>query len=160
MRTFYFTPVVPSSSFFCFPRLVSAVADWHWMTTIFPHMMWLYCEFTMQVWNVLHAARWKYKKTRKKSPSANHRTNLSSYIFAIKAFIDKRKKPVKRQYLLNMSSQYGELRPTNGIFNGTPAYFNGFRVLLLHRHRSTGVNQALQVLWVVCVCAENRLCLG
>jgi len=42
-----------SSSFF--PRIISAVGDW--MSTILPHMMWPYCEFRMQVRNVLHAAR-------------------------------------------------------------------------------------------------------
>jgi len=38
----------------------------------------------MQVWNVLHAARWKYRtqKWRKKSPSGHHRTTLSGWIFA------------------------------------------------------------------------------
>jgi len=48
-----------SSSFF--PRLISAVADW--MSTILLHMVlvWPYCKFTMQVWNVLHAAHWKYR---------------------------------------------------------------------------------------------------
>jgi len=33
---------------------------------------------------------------------------------AIKACIDNRKKFVKQQYLLYMSPQYGELRPTSG----------------------------------------------
>jgi len=33
----------------------------YWMSTIFPHMMWPQCEFRMRVWNVLHAARWKYR---------------------------------------------------------------------------------------------------
>jgi len=47
-----------------FRRLFSAVADW--MSTIVAHMMWPYCEFRMQVWNVLHAARWKYRM--QKSP--------------------------------------------------------------------------------------------
>ena len=42
-----------------FPRLISAIADW--MSTILPHMVWHYCKFSMQVWNVLHAARWKYR---------------------------------------------------------------------------------------------------
>jgi len=45
------------------------------------------------------------------------------------------KKLVKQQYLLQMSSQYGELRPTSDpVVWGTPANFNGFRVLaaLLH----------------------------
>jgi len=45
-----------------FPRLISAVTDW--MSVILPHMV---CEFMMQVWNVLHAARWKYRM-QKKSP--------------------------------------------------------------------------------------------
>jgi len=53
-------------------------------------------------------------KTTQKPPSAHHRTTLSSYIFAIKACIDNRKKIVKQQYLLHMSSQYGELRSANG----------------------------------------------
>ena len=47
-----------SSSFF-FPRLISAVADW--MSTILAHIMWPYCEFKTQVWNVLHGARCKYR---------------------------------------------------------------------------------------------------
>ena len=75
------------------------------------------CEFRMQVWNVLHAARWKYRtqKIAKKSPFGHHRTTLSGYIFANKACIDSWK-----QILLssNISStcppQYGELRPTSG----------------------------------------------
>ena len=47
----------------------------------------------MQVLNVLHAARWKYRtqKWRKSSPSAHHRTILSGHIFATKARIDNRK---------------------------------------------------------------------
>jgi len=53
------------------------------------------------------------------SPSGHHRTAFSGYIFAIKAHIDSRKKSslkklVKQQYLLHMSSKYGELRPTSG----------------------------------------------
>ena len=46
------------------------------------------------------------KNDAKKSPSAHHRTILSGCIFAIKAHIDNRKKPVKQQYLLHMSSRY------------------------------------------------------
>ena len=91
-RPLYFCPVVsffPSSSFF--PRLISAVADW--MTTILPHMVWPQCEFRMHVWNVRHAARWKYRtqKSRQKSPSGHHRTTSSGYIFANKACIDNQK---------------------------------------------------------------------
>ena len=63
----------------------------------------------MQVWNVLHAARWN---TGRKNDSKNRhlRTIAHNYIFATKACIDNRKN------LLNSttSSTYGELRPTNG----------------------------------------------
>ena len=61
--------------------------------------------------------RWKYstQKIAKKSPSGHNPTTLSGYIFATKAYVDNRKKKlVKQQYLLHMSSWYGELRPTNG----------------------------------------------
>ena len=43
-----------------------------------------------------------------------HRTISSGYIFAITARTDNRKKLAEQQYLLQMSSQYGELRPTSG----------------------------------------------
>ena len=44
------------------------------------------------------------KKVAKKSPSGHQRTTLSRYIFATKANIDNRKKLVKQQYVLHMSS--------------------------------------------------------
>ena len=53
-----------------------------------------------------------------------------------------------------MSPQYGELRPINGWdllprVWGTPANFNGFRVLpsLLHPRRSPEANQTLHDVW-------------
>ena len=74
------------------------------------------CEFKMQVWNLLHSARWKHRtqKSRQKSPSGHHGTILSGYIFATKARIDNRKKLVKQQCVIHMSPQYGERRPTSG----------------------------------------------
>ena len=45
--------------FLFFPRLISAVAEW--MSAILAHMVWPLCKFRMQVWNVLLAARWKYR---------------------------------------------------------------------------------------------------
>jgi len=60
------------------------------------------------------------------------------------------KKLVTQQYVLQTSSQYGELRPTSGwdrsIVWGTPANFNGFRVLaaLLHGSQVVGVSQTLR----------------
>jgi len=59
-------------------------------------------------------ARDTERKNDKKSPSAHHRTTLSGYIFATKACIDNRKKPVKQQYILHTFAQYGELQPASG----------------------------------------------
>ena len=62
-------------------------------------------------------------------------------------------KPVKQQYHLHMFSQCRELRPLTAEICwrvwGTPANFNGFRVLasLLHRRCSTEVNQTLHDVW-------------
>ena len=83
----------------------------------------------MQVWNVLRAARWKYRtqKSRQKSPSRHHRTTLSGHIFATKACIDNRKK-----------SNTSSTSPDNMVIFGplmaeicwrvwgTPTNFNGF----------------------------------
>jgi len=58
------------------------------------------------------------KESPKNSPSVHHCTTLSGCIFATKACVDKAcidslKKLIKQQYLIQMSPQYGELRPTN-----------------------------------------------
>ena len=92
-QTIVFLPCDFYLSFFLFfPRLISSVGDW--MSTILLHMVWPWCEFKMQVWNLLHAARWNHRtqKGRQKSPSGHHRTTSSGYIFANKACIDNRKK--------------------------------------------------------------------
>jgi len=132
-----------SSSFL--PRLISAIADW--MYAILAHMVWhLGCEFRMHVWNVLHAARWKYRmqKNAKNSPSGHHHTTLSGYILATKAHIDSRKEPFKQQYLPHMSLQYGELRPTSSWDQftrfGHPSTFQRVSRLgsVTARHSSSG----------------------
>jgi len=64
---------------------------------------------------MLHGTRCKYR-SRQKSPSGHQRTTFSGYIFATTARIDNRKKLVKQQYLLHMSPQHGELRPTRGWY--------------------------------------------
>jgi len=95
---------------------------------------------------VLHAARCKCRtqKSRQKSPSGHHPTTLSGYIFATKACIDNRKKLVKQQYLLYMSTQYGNFGPLAAeivsLVWGTPGNFNGFRVFgsVTTRHSSSG----------------------
>jgi len=76
---------------------------------------------------------------------------LSGYIFTTKAHIDNRKKKlVKQQYVLHMSPQYAELGPLLAEIGlpvwGTPANFNGFRVLaaLLHGSQVVSVSQTLR----------------
>jgi len=107
---------------------------------------------------MLRAARWKYstQKSPQNSPSGHHRATLSGYIFANKACIDNRNKLVKQQYLLQRARcphnmvNFGPVTAEigSGVL-GTPANFNGFRVLasLLHRRRSTEVNKTLQDVW-------------
>jgi len=74
-----------------------------------------------------------------------------SHNFATAAFINNHKKIVKQQYLLRMSSQCGELRPTNGWDRlaglGHPGNFNGFRVLTSLLQRRTEVNQTFHDVW-------------
>jgi len=91
-------------------------------------------------------------KMMQKIAIADHRTTLSGCVFATKAYVNNLKKLVKQQYLLYMSSQYGELRPTNGwdlVGNlGHPSKFQ--RVLRLGsvtaRHSSSGLQPNFVVL--------------
>ena len=89
----------------------------------------------------------------KKSPSVHHRTTLSGYIFATKARID------NRENLLSSSmssgrphnmANFGPLAAEIGLpVWGTPANFNGFRVLpsLLQPRGSPQANQTLHDVW-------------
>jgi len=105
----------------------------------------------MQVWNVLHAAHWKYmtQKLRKKSPSAHHRTTLSGYIFASQAYIDNRKKIVKHIICSTCPRNMVNFDPLTAEMGwwvcSTPANFYTFRIFasLLHRRHSTEVSQTL-----------------
>jgi len=87
-RPLYFCIVV-SFLFLLFssPVLSSRRLDVYHTSTHGVAVVW----FIMQVRNVLHAARWKYRtqKWRKKSPSAHHCTSLSDCIFATKECVDK-----------------------------------------------------------------------
>jgi len=95
------------------PRLISAAADW--MSTILSHMVWPWCIYNAGLkCAACGSLKIQVEKIIKNSPSGHHHTTLSDCIFAIKAHIDDRKKLVKQQCLLHMSSQYGELRPING----------------------------------------------
>jgi len=79
---------------FLFPRLISAVGDW--MSAILPHMVWPWCEFRIQVWNMLHVARCKYRTQKWRKKCGNHPTTLSGYI-TTEACIDNRKKKLVKQ---------------------------------------------------------------
>ena len=70
----------------------------------------------MQVWNVLHAARWKCRtrKISKNSTPGHHRTTLSGYIFATEAHIDNRKKNLLSSNICLTCPYNMELRPTSG----------------------------------------------
>jgi len=91
------------------------------------------------------------QKIAKKSSSAHHRTILSDYIFATKAHIDNRKKNLLSS---NMSSRCPHNMVNFGLLPaeidpvvwGTPANFNGFRVLaaLLHGGQVVSVSQTLR----------------
>jgi len=90
------------------------------------------------------------QKIAKNSPSAHHRTNLLGYIFATKVHIDNPKNLLNS----NISStcpynmmNFGLLTTEIGSGDwGTPANFNGFRVLaaLLHGTLVLGVSQTLR----------------
>jgi len=62
--------------------------------------------------------------------SAHHRTTLSGYALATKVYIDIRKKVVKQQYLVRMSSQLDNfsslMAEIDWRVSRTPANFNGF----------------------------------
>jgi len=91
-------------------------------------------------------------KSRQNSPSGHHRTRLSGCIFATEA-TDNRKKLVKQQYLPTCPYNMVNFSPLAAEIGlpvwGTPANFNGFRVMssLLQRRRSTEANRTLYDVW-------------
>ena len=83
--------------------------------------------------------KYRTQNDAKISPSGHHPTNLSGYIFATKACIDNRKKNLLSSNISSTCAHnmvnFGPLAAevVSGVW-GTPATFNGFRVLaaLLH----------------------------
>jgi len=81
-------------------------------------------------------------KIRQNSPSGHHRTTLTGYIFATKACIDNRKKMLNSNMSSTCPHYMANFDPLTAEICcrvwGTPANFNGFRVLpsLLQRRRS------------------------
>jgi len=100
---------LPCGLFFCllsifFPHLISAVADW--MSAILPHMVWLYCKFRMQVWNVLlqlaeNTGLKKVAKNRHLGTIAQLCRAISSQLRYVSTI--GKKTLVIQQYLLHMS---------------------------------------------------------
>jgi len=97
----------------------------------------------MQVWNVLHADRWKCRTQKwcKKSPSAHHCTTLSGYIFATEAHIDNGENllssnvsPTCPYNMLNFGPLAAEIV---SLVWGTPTNFKRFRVLAALLHNQT-----------------------
>jgi len=93
------------------------------------------------------------RKNHQKSPPVHHHTILSGYIFATKARIDNRKNllisnisSICPHNMVNFSQLAAEIC---SLVCGTPANFNGFRVLasLLQRRRATEANQTFHNVW-------------
>jgi len=99
------------------------------------------------------AEKYRTQKWRKKSPSAHYRSNLSGCIFTTKACIDNRKKFLNRTISSRCPHNMANFGPLTAEIRwrvwGTPANFNGLRVLasLLHRRRSPEANQTLRDVW-------------
>jgi len=106
----------------------------------------------MQVWNVLHAARWKCRT--QKSPKSRHlRTivqncrTISSQLRHIstigKSWLRSNTSFTCPDNMVNFGPLVAEIDP---VVCGTPANFNGFRVLeaLLHGSQVLGVSQTLR----------------
>jgi len=106
----------------------------------------------MQVRNVLHAARWN--KGHKKVAKNRHLGTIAQICRAISSQLRHvstiGKTLVKQRYLLHMSSQYGELRPTNGWDRlnslGHPCKFQLVSRLdnVTAQHLVVGVSQTLR----------------
>jgi len=100
-------------------------------------------------------ACWKCRtqKIAKNSPSGHRRTTLSGCIFATKARINSRKILINSNISPTCSHNMMKFGPLAAeivsLVSGTPANFNGFRVLasLLQRRRSAEANQTLHDVW-------------
>jgi len=141
MRTLYFHHVVFLLPFFSSPHL-RCLPYFH---------TWCGLSANLQCRSEMCCTQLAGNTGCKKLSSAHHRTTLSGYIFVIEACIDNRKKNLLNS---NTSStcphniaNFGPLTAEIcwGVW-GTPANFNGFRVLaaLLHGTVVVGVSQTLR----------------
>jgi len=90
---------------------------------------------------------------RQKSPSAHHRTTLSSYVYTTGIYRQSEENLLNRNICFTCPHNVVYFGPLMAEIGwrvwGTPANFNRFRILalLLHRRRSTEVNQTLHAVW-------------
>jgi len=103
----------------------------------------------MQLWNVLHglAANTGHKKSSKNRHLGTIALLYRAISLQLRHISTIGKKLVKQEYLLHMFPQYGKLAAQIGpVVWGTPANFNGFRILaaLLHGTPVLGVSQTLR----------------
>jgi len=106
----------------------------------------------MQVWNLLHAARWKHR-TQKVAKNC-HLGTIAQFWRAMSSQLRHVSTIGKRFLRSNMSAtcphnmvNFGPLAAEIGLpVSGTPANFNGFRILavLLHGSQVVSVSQTLQ----------------
>ena len=148
MRTLYFCPVVSSIFLFSSPNISGRGVDVYHTST---HGVAL---VRISDAGVKRDARRSLKiqdaKTSPKSPPGHHRTNLSGYIFATKARIDNRKKTLNSNVSPTCPHNMVNFVPLTAEICwrvcGTPANFNGFRVLaaLMLGTLVVGVSQTLR----------------
>jgi len=133
MWALYFHPVVSSSLFFYlfFPRLISAVAEW--MSTILLH--WCGLSANLEYRSEMCCTRLTGntgRKNRHLRPIAQLCRAESSQLRHVSTI---GKKLVKQQYVFtcphNMANFGTLVAETGSGIWGTPANFNGFRILLL-----------------------------
>ena len=152
MRTLYFCPVV-SSFFFLFPGLISAVADW--MSTILWHIT---CpSANLECRSEMCCTRLAEIQDAKNDAKNRHLRAIAQICRDVFSQLRHELTIGKKMLNSNISStclhntaNFGPLAAEIvSVVWGTPANFNGFRVLpsLLQRRRSPEVNQTLHDVW-------------
>jgi len=139
MHTFYFTTMVSSSSFFgCLPYFHT----------------WCGLSANLECRSEMCCTLFAENTGCKNLPSGHHCTTLTRYIFARKACIDNQKKNLLNSSISSTRSHnIVNLGPVTAEIVwrvwGTPANFNGFRILasLLHQRHSVEINQTLHNVW-------------
>ena len=143
----YFCRVVSSFYLSFFPRLISAIAD-----GCVPYFdTWCGLSANLECRSETCCSWLAVNTGRKKSPSRHHCVTLSGYIFATKPRIDN---PEKNLLNSNTPSTCPHNMVNFGLLPaeicwrvwGTPANFNGFRVLaaLMHGTLLVGISQTLR----------------